>query len=59
MCYNMTHGVMELKVLTIIITLRHTERTHLLTVIGVTGNAIQYFLQRVVLATGIGSVIVN
>ena len=42
----MLRSVMELKVLTMIITLWKMERTHLVIAIGVTGNAIQVFFSQ-------------
>ena len=52
---EMTYVVMKLKVLTMIITLRDMERTHLVMLIRVTENAIPIFLQCGFLANGIGS----
>ena len=56
---EMTHGVMELKVLTMINTFRIMERTHLVIAIETTGNAILIFFNRIFLTDGIGSVRVD
>ena len=56
---EMTHGVMERKVLTMTTITRKTERTHLVIAIGRTGNVIPIFFQSRVVANGIGSVRVD
>ena len=57
---EMPPGAMELEVFTMMFTLRNMERTHLVIAIGLTGNAIQIFLDIIFLAKyTIGSVKVD
>ena len=53
---EMPPGVMEKKVRTMTCITLKMERTHLVIAIRETGNAIQFFFHRVLLAIGIGSV---
>ena len=56
---EMPRGVMEVRVATMILTIRNMKRTHLVIAIKETGNAIRILNQRIGIARGIGSVRVD